>query len=79
MVSLSAVSEAPTSEEWGVETSVEGRFGYSDLKEAAPRDYGICIWMGRSDRLLVCRCGQSAWVSGAGRRENGRGEVHQRV
>jgi hypothetical protein len=27
---------------------VEGRFRYSDLKEAAPRDYGICIWMRRS-------------------------------
>jgi hypothetical protein len=26
---------------------VEGRFRYSDLKEAAPRDYGICIWMRR--------------------------------
>jgi hypothetical protein len=27
---------------------VEGRFRYSDLKEAAPGDYGICIWMSRS-------------------------------
>jgi hypothetical protein len=27
---------------------VEGRFRYSDLKEAAPGDYGICIWMRRS-------------------------------
>ncbi len=25
-----------------------GRFGYSDLKEAAPGAYGICIWMSRS-------------------------------
>ena len=25
-----------------------GRFRYSDLKEAALRDYGICIWMGRT-------------------------------
>ena len=46
--SLSAVSEAPPSEERGVETLSRGRFRYSDLKEAAPRDYGICIWMGRS-------------------------------
>jgi len=30
---------------------VEGGFRYSDLKEAAPRDYGICIWMGGLDRL----------------------------
>ena len=45
--SLSAVSEAPTSEELGVETLCRGRFRYSDLKEAAPRDYGICIWMSR--------------------------------
>jgi len=27
---------------------VEGRFRYSDLKEAAPGDYGICIRMTRS-------------------------------
>ncbi len=27
---------------------MEGRFRYSDLKEAAPGDYGICIWMSRS-------------------------------
>jgi hypothetical protein len=27
---------------------VSGRFRYSDLKEAAPGDYGICIWMSRS-------------------------------
>ena len=46
--SLSDVSEAPTSEELGVGTRVQGRFGYSDLKEAAPRDYGICIWMSPS-------------------------------
>ena len=24
-----------------------GRFRYSDLKEAAPGDYGTCIWMSR--------------------------------
>jgi hypothetical protein len=48
MRSLSAVSEAPTSEELGVETLWRGRFRYSDLKEAAPGDYGICIWMSRS-------------------------------
>ena len=27
---------------------MSGRFRYSDLKEAAPGDYGICIWMSRS-------------------------------
>jgi hypothetical protein len=26
---------------------VEGRFRYSDLKEAAPEDYGICFSMRR--------------------------------
>src|SRR5689334_1091456 len=31
------------------------------------------------DRLLVWRCCQSAWVSVAGRGENGRGAVHGRV
>jgi hypothetical protein len=46
--SLSAVSEVPTSEELGVERLCRGRFRYSDLKEAAPWDYGICIWMSRS-------------------------------
>ena len=25
----------------------EGRFRYSDLKEGAPGDYGICMWMSR--------------------------------
>jgi hypothetical protein len=45
--SLSAVSEAPPSEELGVETPCRGRFRYSNLKEAAPWDYGICIWMSR--------------------------------
>ena len=34
---------------------MEGRFRYSDLKEAAPGDYGICIWMSRS--LIVCEFG----------------------
>jgi len=46
--SLRAVSEAPASEELGVETMCWGRFRYSDLKEAAPGDYGICIGMSRS-------------------------------
>ena len=32
---------------------MEGRFRYSDLKEAAPRDYGICIPMSRP--LLFAR------------------------
>ena len=48
MVSLRAVSEAPTSEEVGSRDAVEGRFRYSDLKEAASGDYGICIWMSGS-------------------------------
>jgi integrase len=39
--SLSVVSEAPTSEELGVERLCRGRFRYSSLKEAAPWDYGI--------------------------------------
>jgi hypothetical protein len=43
--SLSAVSEAPTSEDLSFRCAVKGRFRYSDLKEAAPGDYGICIWM----------------------------------
>ena len=48
MGSLSAVSEAPMSEELGVEALCRRRFRYSDLKEAASGDYGICIWMSRS-------------------------------
>ena len=46
--SLSAVSEAPTSEDLSFRCAVKGRFRYSDLKEAAPEDYGVCIWMSRS-------------------------------
>jgi len=46
--SLSAVSEAPTSEDRSFRCAVKGRFRYSDLKEAAPGDYGVCIWMSRS-------------------------------
>src|SRR6266850_8196777 len=47
--SLSAVSEAPPERKsWESRGCGEGRFRYSDLKEAAPRDYGICIWMSRS-------------------------------
>ena len=34
--SLSAVSEAPTSEDLSFRCAVKGRFRYSDLKEAAP-------------------------------------------
>src|SRR6266567_6120595 len=45
--SLSAVSEAPTSEDLSFRCAVKGRFRYSDLKEAAPGDYGISIWMSR--------------------------------
>jgi len=44
---------------------VEGRFRYSDLKEAAPGDYGICIRMNRplsfaSLRLQAERLGLSS-------------------
>src|SRR6266436_5633019 len=46
-ISLSAVSEAPTSEDLPVRCAVYGRFRYSDLKEAAPWDYGVCMWMSR--------------------------------
>ncbi len=45
---LSAVSEAPRSEDLSFRCAVKGRFRYSDLKEAAPGDYGICIRMSRS-------------------------------
>src|SRR5713226_2904151 len=38
----------PTSEDLSFRCAVKGRFRYSDLKEAAPGDYGICIWMSRS-------------------------------
>jgi hypothetical protein len=47
-ISLSAVSEAPTSEYLSFRCALKGRFRYSDLKEAAPEDYGVCIWMSRS-------------------------------
>jgi hypothetical protein len=77
--SLSAVSEAPTSEELGVETQCPGRFRYSDLKEAAPGTMGFVSGYASLDRLRVCRCCQSAGVSLAGGRENGRGAVHRRV
>jgi hypothetical protein len=36
------------SEELGVETLCRGRFRYSDLKEAALKDYGIRMRMCRS-------------------------------
>jgi hypothetical protein len=45
--SLSAVSEAPTSEDLSFRCAVKGCSRYSDLKEARG-DYGICIWMSRS-------------------------------
>ena len=38
----------PTSEDLSFRCAMKGRFRYSDLKEAAPGDYGICIWMSRS-------------------------------
>jgi hypothetical protein len=38
----------PPAKSWRVETLCRGRFRYSDLKEAIPGDYGICIWMSRS-------------------------------
>jgi hypothetical protein len=37
----------PCAKSWELRCCV-GRFRYSDLKEAAPGDYGICIWMSRS-------------------------------
>src|ERR1700688_140485 len=40
---------------------------------------GFVSGRARLDRLRVCRCGQSAWVSGVGRRENGHGAAHRRV
>jgi hypothetical protein len=45
---LSAVSEAPTSEDLPFRCAVYGRCRYSELKAAAPGDYGICIRMSRS-------------------------------
>ena len=36
LISLSAVSEAPPSEDLSFRWAVKGRFRYSDLKEAAP-------------------------------------------
>ena len=38
----------PPGKSWRVETLCRGRFRYSDLKEAVPGDYGICIWMSGS-------------------------------
>jgi len=55
------------SEGLGVETLCRGRFRYSDLKEAAPGDYGICIWMRRSlsfasvPLLSECLGSSSGW------------------
>ena len=48
---------------------MEGRFRYSDLKEAAPRDYGICIWMSwsRSFASLTLRSERLGLSSGSER------------
>ena len=46
MGSLRAVSEVPVSEELRIQSTVYGRFRYSDLKEDAPPlgvVYGICM------------------------------------
>ena len=43
--SLSAVSEAPTSEDLSFRCVECGRCERSDLKEAAAEDYGISRWM----------------------------------
>jgi hypothetical protein len=57
-----------------------GRFRYSDLKEAAPEDYGICFSMRRSlSFALWCFCCRYASVSVAGGRENGRRPARRRV
>ena len=58
--SLSAVSEAPTSEELRLQTVVCGRFRYSDLKEAAGwGPMGIVLRRTGFDDLrdgLWCQC-----------------------
>jgi hypothetical protein len=56
----------PTSEDLSFRCAVKGRFRYSDLKEAAPGDYGICIWVSRfrsfvSLPLRSERLGFSSW------------------
>jgi len=51
--SLRAVSEAPTSEEVGSRDAVEGRFRYSDLKEAAPGG----LWDLFLDEAVAVVCG----------------------
>ena len=53
---------------------MEGRLRYSDLKEAAPGDYGNCIWMSwfrsfvswplRSERLGFSSGSQREWSWG---------------
>ncbi len=57
--------ERPRAKSWEW-IAVEGRFRYSDLKEASPGDYGICIPMSRwlsfaGWRLLSLRFGFSSW------------------
>jgi hypothetical protein len=52
MGSLSAVSEAPKSEDLSVGCAVKGRFRYSDLKEAAPGGlWDLCLY---EPVLMVC-------------------------
>jgi hypothetical protein len=60
MRSLSAVSEAPASGQVVDRGALEGRFRYSDLKEAAPR---VSLWVlyvveqvGLMCRVAVGRC-----------------------
>ena len=50
--SLSAVSEAPTNEDLSFRCAVEGRFRYSDLKEAAPAG----LWDLYPDERVVVVC-----------------------
>ena len=69
-VSLRAVSEAPTSDDLVSRGAIYGRFGYSDLKEAALRDYGICMRLSRFDWLL-----RAPNPTGCATNTNGRSEV----
>ena len=45
--SLVLYLKRPRAKSWELRSLV-GRFRYSDLKEAAPGDYGVCIGMSRS-------------------------------
>jgi len=54
--SLSAVSEAPFHDRWSNRSALEGRFRYSDLKEAAPRGSLWVLYMVEQVRMS-CRVG----------------------